>query len=129
MEQLGRTRHLQAAHEAMRLSPEEIALYQRHLMNLYGAGGFNQPGGQRSSLLASTFGIGGRTYMMPTVAGGRALQPGTPEYRAFIASQGGPSIFPSYATREEAEARYRTLHDYMERDAGDYQRTLQWPPR
>lgn len=124
MEQMSPTRHLQAAHEAMRLTPQEIALYMRHLGNLYGPGGFNQPDGARSTLLAGMFGIDGRTYVMPTIHGGRVLQPGTPEYRAFIGSQGGPQIFPSYGSFEEADARYRRLHDFFERDTQDYQSGL-----
>lgn len=129
-EQLGITRHLQAAADAMRLTPQEIALYMRHLHNLYGPGGVDQPGGARSSLLAGTFSFdNGRTYLMPTLGGGRVYQPGTPDYRAFVASQGGPSTFPSYPSVEAADARYRLLHDYMERDTRDYfaRRAMQQP--
>lgn len=123
--------NLDAANAALTLTPEERALYELHLGNLYGQGGIDQPGGARSTVLITRVEIDGRTYLMPTVFGGRQLRPGTPEFRAAIEAAGGPGAFPSYATDDEAKTRYDRLHEYFERDTQEYQRrprTGQAPP-
>ena len=62
-----------AAHQAMNLSPQEQALYQRHLDNLKGPGGVDNPDGSRSTLYQTSVDIDGKTYNLPTVYDGKIL--------------------------------------------------------
>ena len=115
--------HMGDAHTAMNLTPQEQALYQRHLDNLQGTGGVDNPPtaqnpqGSRSSLFASTFDVDGKTYVIPTVRDGKIL----PADQAFQAAKAeGLDKFPSYNSRQEADARYGQMHDFMDKDTGDY---------
>jgi hypothetical protein len=90
----------------------------RHLANLWGPGGVDNPDGSRSSLYQVGFiGPDGRQYNVPSVYNGQILPPDDAIARA---KQSGLSQFPSYATPQQAEARYQAMHDYMDRDTGDY---------
>jgi hypothetical protein len=60
-----------AAHYALNLSPQEQALYNRHLTNLNGPGGVDNPDGSRSTLYQAIQEHGGRFYSVPTVWDGR----------------------------------------------------------
>jgi hypothetical protein len=99
------------------LTPQEQAFYQRHLDNLTGFGGVDNQDGSRSTVRQLGVGIGGRTYWIPSVWGGQILEP-----RAAIrrAEQEGFQNFPSYASDAEADARYRQLHGYMDKDTAAY---------
>lgn len=108
---------LQAADTAMKLAPEEKALYQRHLGNLIGAGGVDNPDGSRSTLFATTVGVDDRTFIIPTVWDGKILPPDQAMQRA---KAEGLDKFPSYATVEEAQARYDQLHSFMEKDTAAF---------
>jgi hypothetical protein len=131
--------NMQAAHDALNLSPQEQALYARHLSNLYGPGGVDNPDGSRSSLYMSVQqGPNGRFYNVPTVWNGKTE---TEKYvrpedgkvfdvpnataRTNIDAAGIDS-FPSYATADEAVQRYKDMHDFMERDTSQYQLPIQW---
>src|SRR5215470_12771227 len=46
--------NLDAAHKALKLTPQERALYERHLTNLWGTGGVTNPDGSRSTLYQMT---------------------------------------------------------------------------
>jgi len=114
-----RANYMAAADAAMSLTPEEKYLYQTHLQNLYGAGKVVHPGGDISTLLQMSFeGPGGKTYSIPTVWGGQALKPG--DAIRMAERTGGLDRFPSYATGDEAEARYQQLHDYLGRDTQEF---------
>jgi hypothetical protein len=119
----GSSVNLDAADAALNLTPQERDLYSRHLMNLYGPGGVNNPDGTRSSLMQSTIEHGGRIYNVPSVWNG-SIAPETNEGTNFIrkkVGEAGWNKFPSYDTREEAQARYDKMHDYMDRDTAAYQ--------
>lgn len=128
-----------AANSALSLNPQEQDLYQRHLSNLYGSGGIDNPPdaenpqGSRSSLYMSVQqGPDGKYYNVPTVWDGQRLtqkytQPGTgkifdvPNDQAMQNIQkSGWDSFPSYDTPDQAVNRYNQMHDYMEKDTGDY---------
>ena len=116
--------NFQAATQQMKLNPQEQALYQMHLQNLYGAGGVdndgsdpNLPAGSRSTLYQTTFEVEGKNYVVPTVWGGKILPPD----QAFqMAQQYGLDKFPAYPSDQEAEVRYQQMHGYMEKDTATY---------
>ena len=114
-----------AANRDMGLTPQEQALYQRHLTNLTGPGGVDNANGSRSTLYqTSVEGPGGRTYNIPTVWDGKILPPAEAIRRV---AEIGWDKFPSYGSEDEAEARYQQMHNYMERDTGDYLRSRGQP--
>ena len=103
----------------LNLTDQEKALYQRHLNNLWGPGGVDHPNGARSTLFQTTVGVGDKTYNIPTVWGGKIVEP----MEAFKRAQAeGLEKFPSYHSPEEAMARYDKMHEYMDRDVGQYKR-------
>ncbi|HEX4044007.1 MAG TPA: hypothetical protein VHY10_20090 [Xanthobacteraceae bacterium] len=108
-----------AAISAMKLTPQETALYDRHLKNLYGAGGVDNADGSRSTLYEITAGFGNKTYVLPTVWDGKILPADQAIERA---KADGLDKFPSYATEQEAEARYQQLHGYLEKDTAAFMR-------
>lgn len=117
-------KNYQAATSQMNLTPQEQQLYQLHLKNLYGPGGVdndgsnpNLPAGSRSTLYQITAEIGGKTYVIPTVWGGKIV---SPDQAVQLAKQQGLDQFPTYATEDEAEARYQQMHKYMEADTAAY---------
>jgi hypothetical protein len=107
------------ATKTMQLNPQEQALYQLHLQNLYGQGGVNNPDGTRSTLYQITAEIDGKTYVIPTVWSGQIVPP---DKAIQLAKQKGLDTFPSYADDKAAEARYRQMHGYMEQDTAAYQK-------
>ena len=109
--------NFQAAQQDLKLTPQEADLYQRHLSNLYGSGGVDNPDGSRSTLYQLSFEGNGKTYNVPTVYNGAILPPDQAITKAY---EQGIDKFPSYNTPEEAEARYNAMHGYMERDTGKY---------
>lgn len=109
----------EAAQRDLALSPQESALYERHLSNLGGPGGVDNKDGSRSTLYALTANIDGKEYIIPTVQGGKIMQP---KEAIEAAKAEGLGNFPSYATAKEAEDRYQKLHQYMERDTSDFLR-------
>ena len=129
--------NLPQANAAMNLSPQEQQLYMRHITNLYGPGGVDnpptadEPQGSRSTLYQSVEPHEGKYYSIPTVWDGkREVQPYTrkdgstldvanPTALANVAKAGW-NTFPSSATPEAADARYGQMHDYLERDTSDY---------
>lgn len=106
-----------AADRELKLTPEEKALYERHLENLYGPGGVDNPDGSRSTLFNITVNRDDRTYVLPTVYDGQILSPGDAIRRAEAI---GFDRFPSYSNEDEASSRYQKMHDYMERDTKQY---------
>ena len=106
-----------AAHAALKLTPEEQALYQRHLDNL-SAGGVKNADGSTSTLYQTSFEQNGKTYNIPTVwkmADGKpVIVP--PQQAIKLANMEGLDKFPSYPSNEAAEARYDAMHQFMERD-------------
>lgn len=124
--------NMDAAHMALNMSPQEQALYARHLTNLNGPGGVNNPDGSRSTLYQATQeGPGGKFYNIPTVWDGRrevepymlpngsTMDVPNATTMANVAKTGWDT-FPSYATPEAADSRYDQMHGYMERDTADY---------
>ena len=124
--------NLDAAKNDMNLTPQEEALYNRHLTNLTGPGGVDNADGSRSTLYQSVqAGPGGRYYNVPTVwdgkretkkftrDDGKVFDVPNDKALANIATAGWDS-FPSYGTPEEADKRYGQMHGYMDRDVGAY---------
>jgi hypothetical protein len=109
--------HMSDAAAAMKLTPQERALYDRHFANLTGPGGVNNPDGSRSTLFATTVNIDGREYVLPTVYDGKKV---SVEEAVRRAQKEGLDKFPSYADNKEASARYDQLHSFMEKDTADY---------
>jgi hypothetical protein len=105
--------NLQQAKTDLGLTPQETNLYQQHLSNLYGGGGFDQPNGQRSTLLAQVTEFDGKYYMLPTVWDGKQH---TATEAAERAKAVGLDKYPSYDSQEDAEKRYSAIHDYMDKD-------------
>ena len=103
------------AREALRMTPEERLLYQHHLANLSGPGGVDNSDGSRSTLKAMTVGVNDKTYLIPSVWGGKIV---SEDDAVTQADKVGWSKFPSYATPEEADARYDVIHKLMEGDGG-----------
>lgn len=102
-----------AAHAELDMTPEEQALYMRHLSNVNGPGGVDRPDGGRSTLYQMSTQIGDRIYNIPTVWDGKIVRP---EQALKLAFMEGIDKFPSYPTIDEAEARYAAMHAYMDRD-------------
>lgn len=131
--------NLAAADAALKLTPQEKALYQRHLTNLNGTGGVDNPPtaenpqGSRSTLFQTTVEHDGKFYAVPTVWNGKILADRTADGKfAGISKEGLANVkregwdkFPSYKTEAEAEARYQQMHDFMDRDTGEYFRRKQ----
>jgi hypothetical protein len=111
------TDNFRAAVNEMNLRTQEQDLYKRHLKNLYGPGGVNNPDGSRSTLFQASVEVGGKTYNIPTVWDGKILKADDALERA---KKEGLDKFPSYSSQEEAEARYSQMHEYMEKDTAKY---------
>ena len=121
-----------AANSALKLTPQEQVLYQRHLQNLYGEGGVDNPDGSRSSLYQAVQEHNGKFYNIPTVWDGkRETQPWTnpdtgktmdvPNDTALSnVNKAGWDSFPSYDTSGVADDRYDQMHGYMEKDTDSY---------
>ena len=99
--------------QSLGLNKQEQALYRRHLANLTGSGGVDNPDGSRSTLFAATFEIEGKTFVIPTVWRGKILKP---DAALAEAEKEGLDNFPSYNSEEDAEARYDKMHQFMEKD-------------
>jgi hypothetical protein len=112
-----RTENRNAAQTELNMTPEERALYDRHLGNLYGKGGVDNPDGSRSTLYQANVDIDGKSYNIPTVYDGKIVPVDEAVARA---KQQGLDKFPSYPTPDAAEARYMQMHDYMDKDTGAY---------
>ncbi|MGY3393432.1 hypothetical protein ACVWW6_006023 [Bradyrhizobium sp. USDA 3311] len=121
----------QAAAE-LKLTPQEQALYARHLTNLRGPGGVDNADGSRSTLYQSVVEHNGRFYNVPTVwngkieaekftrpSDGKVFDVPNATAKRNIESAGWDS-FPSYATAKEADDRYEAMHKYMEQDTARY---------
>ena len=110
---VGDQANLKRADKILKLSPEEKALYQRHLTNMAKTQGGIQNGDKKSSLLATTVEVDGKTYVIPTVRDGKILP--TKEAVDAAAAEGFDK-YPSYPDEVTAKARYDKVHDFMERD-------------
>lgn len=129
---------LDAMDTAMKLTPQERALYQLHFQNLYGPGGVDHPPtqdnpqGSRSTLYQAVQEHNGRFYNIPTVWNGRIeteqyTDPKTgrvfdvPNATALanVARQGWDN-FPSYDSPDAADARYAQMHKFMDQDTANY---------
>lgn len=124
--------NFETATKELGLNPEEQALYQRHVSNLYGAGGVdndgsdpNLPAGTRSTLYQTSFERDGKTYNVPTVWDGKILKPDAAIKRA---EAEGLEKFPAYGSQQEAEDRYGQMHDYMEKDTNQFQQDQKTNP-
>ncbi len=102
-----------AAHAELAMTPEERALYMRHLGNVTGPGGVDHPDGGRSTLYQMSTEIGNKIYNIPTVWDGKIVKP---EMALKLAFMEGIDKFPSYSAADEAEARYMAMHKYMDAD-------------
>jgi hypothetical protein len=108
---------LEKADKELSLTPQERGLYERHLSNLTGPGGVNNPDGSRSTLFQATVEVDGKFYVIPTVWNGSML----PEQDAIRqAGELGWDNFPSYESEDAAEKRYEAMHKFMESDTAQY---------
>ncbi len=108
----------QQATAALHLTPQEQYLYQMHLNNLQGEGKVTQPNGDISTLLqAVVTGPDGKFYSIPTVWGGQALDPQAAAQRAGAI---GWDKWPSYASPDEADARYESMHKFIDMDTAKH---------
>ena len=94
-------------------TPQEKFLYEHHLQNLAMPEAQNEDG-THSSLLATTMSFGDKTYILPSIYNGKRFD--KPEDIEREARNVGLENFPSYASPEEADARYEQLHARMEQD-------------
>jgi hypothetical protein len=101
----------------LQLTPQERSLYERHLTNLNGPGGVDNPDGSRSTLYQANIEHNGKNYNIPTVYDGKIVP--VPEAAARAQAQGWNN-FPSYDTPEAAEARYQQMHKYMDADTAEH---------
>ena len=101
-----------AASQEMKLTPQEQYLYQTHLANL-AKGGVPNPTGGTSTLYQMSVEHDGKTYNVPTVWNGKIL---STDKAMEQVRKVGIDKFPSYDTRQEAQARYDQMHSYMEKD-------------
>jgi hypothetical protein len=115
-----------AAQVEMGLTPQERALYDRHVGNLYGQGGVDNPDGSRSTLRTLSFEQDGKTYNVPTVYDGKILPPkeAIDNARAI-----GLDKFPSYPSEAAAESRYGQMHGYLDKDTAQYMAQRQGQPQ
>lgn len=127
-----RTRNLKKAQEDLNLNDQETSLYQRHLDNLWSDKGVTNADGSRSTLYQATEEHDNKYYNVPTVWDGKIetepwIRPS--DGKAFDIpnetaisniNKAGWDTFPSYNTPEEADTRYSSMHDYMEKDTGDW---------
>lgn len=104
--------NLDAAEKELKLTPQEKALYERHLINL-GSGGVPNKDGTTSTLYQTSTEIDGKVYNIPTVWDGKILDPNDAIDRAL---KEGIDKFPSYGSEKEAEDRYAKMHEFMEKD-------------
>ena len=102
-------------------TPQERYLYQHHLNNFH-RGGVPQPTGEISTYLSRGYNLDGRYYVLPSVWSGEIIDNDDEILRR--AHQAGLENFPSYTNEAEGEARYQQLHEVMERDMIDANRTL-----
>ena len=109
--------NLSAADKEMKLSQQEKALYKRHLTNLVGSGGVDNPDGSRSTLFQMSVGLGDKVYNIPTVWNGKILPL---DAALSLAKKEGIDKFPSYSSQEEAESRYEQMHIFMKKDTSKY---------
>jgi hypothetical protein len=105
------------ATKEMNLNEQEQFLYQHHLDN-FAKGGVSSAGGTKtSSLLAITVGSADKsdpkTYVVPTIWDNKVLSKDEAIQRA---DDLGLEKFPSYDSREQANARYSQMHRYMDED-------------
>lgn len=121
-----RSKNFRLASSQLKLNKREARLYQRHLTNLYGSGGVDDQLGSRSTLMATTIGFGGRTYLIPTVWDGKVL---SDEQAILRAKREGLRNFPKYKNEAEAQKRYAAIHDYMDMDTEQYQNANYRPPQ
>jgi hypothetical protein len=129
--------NLLAAANMLKLNPQERGLYQRHIDNLMGSGGVDNPPdaqnpeGSRSTLYQAVQERNGKFYNIPTVWNGkREVEPYTkpdgtvmdvPNKTALQnVEHAGWDNFPSYATPDEAEQRYQLMHSFMDADTQRY---------
>ena len=124
--------NLAAADKALNLTPQEKALYERHLTNLSSAGGVDNPDGSRSTLYQSVQEHNGKFYNVPTVWDGKRetkkyTRPSdgevfdVPNAKAMEnINKVGWDKFPSYSTAAEADERYEQMHKFMKLDTAEH---------
>lgn len=114
---------IEQAQRQMQMTPQERALYERHLENLNGPGKVTNQDGSISTLFQmSVEGPGGKVYNIPSVYDGQIVPPAVAIDRA---ARYGWNFFPSYKDTQTAESRYRQMHPYMDQDVGRYKRKSQ----
>lgn len=93
------------------MSAQERYLYDHHLSNL--AQPVENTDGTRSTLRAFSATFGDKTYMLPSIWNN---QQRSIDESVELAKRQGLDNFPSYASVDEAEARYGKMHELIEKD-------------
>ena len=100
------------------LNAQEQNLYRFHLSNLSGFGKVQNADGTISTIRDVTVERDGRTYVIPSIWEGRQL----PADQAIArAGAQGWDKWPSYDSQQAADARYESIHRYMDRDVQAFQ--------
>lgn len=120
------TDNFAAAKATLDMTPQEQALYQRHVDNLTGPGGVDHPNGDRSTIYQAVVNHDGMFYNIPTVWDGAIIS--TDQAVKRVAEEGWDK-FPKYATPMAAEFRYAQMHDYMEKDTAAYMQQKDGVPK
>lgn len=110
----------------LHLTTAEQHLYDHHLDNIKQGKFVRQEDGSISTILDITMEQDGRYRIIPTVWDGQVLSQNAAIQRA---AAEGWSNWPSYASEDEANARYNAMHAEMEKDVtasalADAQRTV-----
>ncbi len=101
-----RLMNFKAAVKDLKLTHRERNLYQRHLNSMGTEGG-------ESGLLPIVVNHGKRFYLVPTLWNGKRLSPDEAE---LAAKKIGLRNFPQYRTEAQAEARYKAISPYIDKD-------------
>lgn len=102
-------------------TPQEKFLYQHHMNNLQNNGFVLNPDGAISTIKQISVGVDGKTYNIPTVWDGKIV--GNED--AIKRAEGvGWDKWPSYENSDAAEARYKTMHDVMEKDITSFKPSI-----
>lgn len=117
-----RYKNLMDARESMQLTPQEEDLYMHHLHNLHGGKGYTHPDGSISTVFAQQSEFDGKTYLLPKVHDGRVVDKQEAED---MARDRGLDRHPSYGSPQEAEDRYKLMHNFMDQDVEDHVRGQQ----
>lgn len=98
----------------LKLTPQELNLYNHHLDEL-NKGGVENPDGSISTLKQITVEVDGQHYNIPTIWDGKEV---STEEAIKRAEEKGWDYWPNYHSDEAAQYRYNQMHEYMDKELG-----------